>query len=62
MLFVAKLTGSYALEVKVIRAEYLTEVWALVGPSLCEPFTSCEIIPLESEGPKADLFSERYIE
>jgi len=64
MLFVAKLTGSYALEIRVLRADNLSEATEMVSKTLNEGdvFTGFQLTALEADGEAKELFSASYIE
>lgn len=61
-IFIAKYLGSYAIEVKVIRAEDLSEAWTIATKGLGEPFTKVEVITVSIEGDSEEVFSASYIE
>jgi len=63
MLFVAKLTGSYALEIRVLRADNLSEATEMVSKTLeGDIFTGFQLTALEADGEAKELFSASYIE
>jgi hypothetical protein len=61
-LFVILLRGSYAIEVKIVRAEDLGAAM-LVASKLCaEPFNRVEVKELDAHGAAGEVFSAHYVE
>lgn len=61
-LFVILLRGSYALEVKIVRAEDLASAMLVASKMCAEPFNRVEVKELDAHGAPAEVFSAHYVE